>query len=395
MGHLKYLQEKPYHDLIKRLNKYQVGAPETSEIYEILKILYSKEEAQVGARFPLGPATFEELVKRTGIAESRLKQILESMAEKGVVLDSAPSDKRFFMLAPTVFGFFEFSFMRLNSNLPLKRLAELMDKSFKEEMGLEFFGSKTRMSRTLIYEKNIPQLTSQVMPYEQVSEIIRHASHLSLQTCFCRHKAQHLGNACQTDISVPLEVCMGLDFAAEYLIRRGFARQASISEMLGVLDKTEELGLVHITDNVRDDPLFICHCCSCCCELLAGTNKLNITHAVSPSRFIAQIIPALCNACGACERKCQIPAISVSSQAGATKQAFVDQQRCRGCAVCISACKQGALEMVERSKATHIPKNQLMRHVKIASEKGRLRHFLFYAASKLLKGDFSTAYPFE
>ncbi len=287
MGHLKHLPEKPYHDLIKRLNQYQVGAPETAEIYEILKILYSQEEAQVGARFPLGPATMEELIKRTGIAEARLKQILESMARKGVVLDSAPADKRFFLLTPTVFGFFEFSFMRLNSKLPLKRLAELMDKSLRAEMGLEFFGSKTRMSRTLIYEKNIPKLTSQIMPYEQVSQIIRNASHLSLQNCFCRHKALHLGAACQA----PLEVCMGLDFAAEYLVRRGFASAATMSEMLKVLDKTEALGLVHITDNVRDDPLFICHCCSCCCELMAGTNRLNINQAVAPSRFIAKINP--------------------------------------------------------------------------------------------------------
>jgi hypothetical protein len=64
MGHLNYLNEKPYHDLIARLNQYQVGAPKTAEIYEILRILYTKEEAQVGSSFPLGPATIEELVLR-------------------------------------------------------------------------------------------------------------------------------------------------------------------------------------------------------------------------------------------------------------------------------------------------------------------------------------------
>lgn len=380
MGHLNHLNEKPYQDLINRLNQYQIGAPKTAEIYEILRILYTEEEASVGASFPLGPATIEVLANRTGIAEPRLKHILEAMAQKGVVIDSAPSDTRFFLLTPTIFGFFEFVFMRLNSDLPLGRLAELMDKSLRQEMGQEFFGAKTQMSRSLIYEKNIPGLTSQVMPYEQVSELIRNSPHLSLQTCFCRHKAQHLGRTCQA----PLEVCMGLGFTAEYLIRRGFARRVSVDEMLGVLDKTEELGLVHIADNVRDDPLFICHCCNCCCELLQGINELNISQAVAPSGFMAQILPQQCNGCGACASRCQVQAISLVD-----KQAIVDQQRCLGCSVCVAGCNQGALSMTPRPKANPIPKNQLIRYLKIAKEKGRLRHVVFYAASKLLRGEIS------
>jgi Pyruvate/2-oxoacid:ferredoxin oxidoreductase delta subunit/DNA-binding MarR family transcriptional regulator len=382
MAHLNQLVEKPYRDLINRLNQYQVGAPDTAEIYEILRILYTKEEARVGARFPLGPATLGELSRKTGIAEARLEQVLESMAQKGVVIDFSPGDTRFFMLTPTVFGFFEFSFMRLNSDLPLKHLAELMDRSLRREMGIEFFGSKTQMSRILIYEKNIPGLTSQVMPYEQVAEIIRHSSHLSVQTCFCRHKARHLGRACQA----PLDVCMALGFTAEFLIRRGFARKVTESEMLDVLDKTEGLGLVHITDNVRDDPLFICHCCGCCCELLRGINELKIHHAVSPSRFIARIDRRQCNGCGVCAERCQVQAVNMVTEQGKQK-AIVDQQSCLGCSVCVAGCKQGALAMTQRPKISSIPKNQLTRHLKIASEKGRLRHFLFYAASKLLRGE--------
>jgi len=382
MGHLNQLTEKPYQDLITRLNQYQIGAPHTEEIYKILEILYTKEEAYVGSRFPLGRANLEELAQRTGIEQPRLEHVLEAMAQKGVVMDSAPGDRRFFLLAPTIFGFFEFSFMRLNSELPLKELAELMEAAMQGEMGKEFFGSQTPMSRTLIYEKNIPH--SQVMPYEQVSELIRGSSHLSLQPCFCRHKAQHLNRPCQSQS--PLEVCMALGISAEYLVRRGFARQAGEKEVLELLDKTEELGLVHTTDNVRDDPLFICHCCSCCCELLRGINELNINQAVAPSRFIARVDPEQCSGCGACLRRCQVQAISLVGEEY-EKTALVDQERCLGCSVCVCSCNPKALSMTERPELNPIPKNYMIRHLKIAREKGRLKPFVFYAASKMLRGE--------
>ena len=84
MGHLGST-DKPYKDLITRLNQYQIGAPDIEEMYKILEILYSKEEAYVGSRFPLGRASLEELAKSTGMEKMRLEQILEAMSQKGVV----------------------------------------------------------------------------------------------------------------------------------------------------------------------------------------------------------------------------------------------------------------------------------------------------------------------
>ena len=384
MAHLNQLGEKPYQELLQRLNQYQVGAPDSEQLRKILEILYTKEEAYVGSRFPLGRASLEELSQRTGIEKSRLEQILEQMAQKGVVIDSAPGDTRLFLLSPTIFGFFEFSFMRLDSELPLKELAELMEAALQKEMGREFFGSRTQMSRTLIYEKNIP--TPQVMSYEQVSEIIRRAKHLSVQPCFCRHKAQHLGRPCRS--GAPLEICMGLDVSAEYLVRRGFARRASERQMLELLDRSEELGLVHTTDNVREEPLFICHCCKCCCELLRGVNQFGINHAVAPTRFIARVEERLCSGCGACLRRCQVGAISLQGR-DCEKIARVDEQRCLGCSVCLAGCPTKALQMATRPKVIPVPKSHMVRYLKIAREKGRLKPFVFYAAGKILRGELS------
>jgi hypothetical protein len=48
--------------------------------------------------------------------------------------------------------------------------------------------------------------------------------------------------------------------------------------------------------------------------------------------------------------------------------------------------------MVPRPKPQPIPRNYLARHLKIAREKGRLRHFVFYAASRLLRGEIAAGY---
>ena len=38
--------------------------------------------------------------------------------------------------------------------------------------------------------------------------------------------------------------------------------------MLAALDRAEQAGLVHLTDNVQDKVNFICNCCGCCCGFL-------------------------------------------------------------------------------------------------------------------------------
>ncbi len=383
MGHLGNISENIYQELICRLNEYQVGAPDTVEIHEILRILFTKEEAYVGSKFILGPLTIDELSAKTDIPQAQLAQILESMAQKGLVIDTTCRGRKYFVLTPTVFGFFEFTFMKINKDLPMRRVAELMEAAFDKEMGAEFFGSRTQMARALAYEMNLGEITSSVMTYDQVSEIIRQSSARSLQTCFCRSKAGHLNKGC----AAPVEnICMGLGPTAEFLARRGFARKASAAEMLHVLDKAEKLGLVHTTDNIKQNPTFICHCCRCCCELLAGINKRNIPNSLVPSNFMVQIDYTRCSKCGVCAKRCPVGAMTHSAEPEGRRQLYYDRERCLGCSVCVSGCERQAIKLTGRPRKPHIPQNYLTRHMKIAREKGRLRPTISYIISTVLKG---------
>jgi hypothetical protein len=62
MGHLAG-KEEILKQLQKRLHRNPIGLPEHPSVYEILSILFTDEEAEVGSKFPFGVVTIEDLQK--------------------------------------------------------------------------------------------------------------------------------------------------------------------------------------------------------------------------------------------------------------------------------------------------------------------------------------------
>jgi ferredoxin len=139
-----------------------------------------------------------------------------------------------------------------------------------------------------------------------------------------------------------------LGTAARFMVRRGFAEERSVDQLLAVLDTAHELNLTHITDNIRHKPSFICNCCSCCCELLGGVMQ-GFPHGVAKAPFVLEIDEQTCIGCGLCWKNCNVAAIEpIGVDDG--KRAVVQPDRCLGCGACISACPTGSLSLapVER-----------------------------------------------
>lgn len=368
MGHLIDAKEEVYRELARRLNKNPVGAPVNEILMEILHRLYTQSEAEVGSKFPLLPMTLGKISGITGIDEGKLKGILDGMADKGLVLDLPRRDTTYYMLAPMVVGFFEYTFMRVRDEVNMKDLAGLFDRYFHSEgVRDEFFGGNTKMFQTLVYEKLIPAaVETEVLNYEKASEIIRKSGGGALSMCSCRHKAGHLGKACDN----PVDVCTSLGNGAKWLVSRGMARQATVDDLLRVLDQTERLGLVHLGDNVLNNPAYICHCCGCCCQVLTAINKYGMI-TVHPSNFIPSPDADQCTGCGACAESCHIRAITMNAANG-TEIPAVDEKICIGCGVCASACPTGALAMSRRPVIHTPPESKQEQFLRIATEKDRI-----------------------
>jgi hypothetical protein len=176
--------------LIDRLNKYPVGLVDSEKLREILALLFDEEEAFIASRFPLEEATLPELSRRTKIEEAHLRSILERMADKGLVMDLPYGGTTYYLLMPGLIGFFELTFMKNRTDLPVKKIARLMQEYMhenpREGMAKEFFGSRTPLTRSLVHEEQIP-VTSEITTYESAREIIRQAGYGAVGMCYCRH----------------------------------------------------------------------------------------------------------------------------------------------------------------------------------------------------------------
>lgn len=368
MGHLINAKEELYQALAERLSKAPEGAMINEEFMEILHSLYTETEAEVGSKFPLVPIKLSRISTITGIEENELKIILDNMSNKGLVLDIPRKTVIYYMLAPMVVGFFEYTFMRTGCQVKLKELAGLFENYFSSDGGLKAIaGIDTKVMRNLVYENVIPvAVETEVLDYEKASEIIRESGGGSISMCSCRHQASHLGTACDA----PQEVCISLGGAAKWLVSKGMGKPATVEELQKVLEKTRELGLVHLCDNVMNKPTYICSCCGCCCHILKGINEQRV-FASHPSNFIPTIETVICIGCGICADKCQIHAITMTDQLEGREVPVVNNEICIGCGVCASACSTGALTM-ERRSVLHVPPKDIQEKLaRMAVEKAQ------------------------
>ena len=151
------------------------------------------------------------------------------------------------------------------------------------------------------------------------------------------------------------------------MVEQGFARRATVGELMDTLKKAEDHGLVHIGDNVLEQTTFICNCCGCCCGFHQGITLHKLKHAVTTTNYIARVNLDECNGCEVCADRCQIKAIKMEGD-----YPVVDGESCLGCGVCAHFCPSSAMKLVEREKKIIPPKTYKELMVRLMKEKGRM-----------------------
>ena len=375
-----------YADLVERLNRAPQGAPPSRTLNRILEILMSEQEAGLLAQLPIKPFTARKAARIWKTTEAAAATRLENLAARALLVDLERTDRSgnsrmVYVLPPPMAGFFEFSLMRVRGDLDQRLLSELFQQYLhvEEDFVKDLYTTgETQLGRVFVQE---PVLTSEqavhVLDYERASEVIRTASHIGVGMCYCRHKQQHLGQACDQ----PMDICMTFNGSAESLIRHGHVRAIDQAECLDLLDEAHERGLVQFGENVQRRVTFICNCCSCCCEALTAQRKFAHLHPVHTSNWLPKVDTDACNGCGKCVQACPVEAMSLVSandpQQPKRAAARLDEDVCLGCGVCVRACTREAIALKERAARVITPLNNAHRYVLMATERGKLQELIF------------------
>jgi len=378
MAHLT--SRTAYADLVSRLNRFPQGAPPSELLDKILKLLVTEREAALLSRIPIKPFGVETAARVWDLPPEEARKTLEALAARAVLLDVERDGQTRYVLPPPMAGFFEFSMMRIRGDVDQAALAALYYQylNVEDEFIGALTGGTTQLGRAFVNEEALPSKDGLVvLDWERATNVVREAKTIGIGVCYCRHKMEHVGRACDA----PREICMTFGGVARSLVSHGYARAASAGETLDLLAEARERGLVQFGENVRNDVAFLCNCCGCCCEALVAARRLGPNRMVHTTRWQPKLDLATCNGCGKCVSACPMAALSLVSACDPKRRnrklARLDADACLGCGVCVRACSVDSLSLEERGERVLPPFNSVHKSVLMAIERGKLQDLLF------------------
>jgi len=348
-----------YQDLRQRLDDFASGFPTTDSGIEIkiLKELFTQDEANLYLSLsPLLEAA-EDVAKRLDRDMSETAQLMEGMAQKGLIFRVRKGDQARYSVVPFVPGIYDF---QLNSMG--RGFARDMEDYFGEAMGRTIQGHQTPILRPIpINQKLVVEWP--IAPYEDAVKIIEEQNVVALAPCVCRTKNGLLDQSCDK----PVETCFMFGANARYYVDNKMARFIDKAEAIKIIKQNDESGLV-MQPSGSQKANVMCSCCGCCCEMLQSLKKQPKPAEAAKGNYFARVNADECSGCATCFDRCQMEAIFVEDET-----AVIDLDRCIGCGLCATTCPTLAVQLVKKSESEQYqpPKSNAEIYIRLATERNK------------------------
>ena len=346
------MSEEVYKQLFEVMKKR--GGPyvgmDIPEFYEMVEEMFTPEEAEVNNALPRDRVTAKDMAELMGKDEAEVSAILESMANKGLCMGLTKDGKKVYQSARFLPGIFEYQLMQGKSTEREKKIVSLIhayEKAYNAKTGPREIAFP--MSRVITVDSTI-EAGDTVHTYDQMQTYIDKHDQIAASTCYCRHAA----DLRDEDIhGMPKDVCMQFGDMAQYAVEHLGARKLNNKEAREVLDRAEEAGLIHLSQNTADNVGFVCNCDRWHCGPVTTALAQPKPGLFLNSGFEPQFDPDECNACETCIERCPPEALVM----GEDDVPEVDLDRCFGCAVCATGCPDEAIVMKNKPGFPEPPKD--------------------------------------
>ena len=363
-------QNRQYDQLIKHMQKWLMGLPDTREMRELLENRMGPEEALFLARVPFLPQTIEQLSEEFGVPREQLMAKLDPMARKGLVFRHESRSTIRYALNGSMFMLYRSPFWSGNDDENTRRLAHLTNKYFYPVYGHEFGDYPTTGLRAIPINKTIED-PRQVSPYEDVVQVVERENYFCVAHCPCRQR-KNLDPAAPSCDHETFN-CLHFGRLARYMVQQGMGKEIGREETVEILGAAADAGLVHAVSTHLTAPDSICNCCSCCCIYVQSANILG-AHGHQRSSYVAEATVQTCKGCGLCQERCPMKAIQMLSSPDAENKhgeaAVVDQELCVGCGVCAHKCPTQSIQLARRPEDECFPVTERDMVEQMAVERG-------------------------
>jgi len=335
------MNEDVYEKLAGALDRVPGAFPRTESGVElkILKKIFSPEEALIASNMTRDGALADTIASHANLPVAETEEKLKAMVRRGNIWSSKKDGVRNYRLAPFIVGIWEEQWEVMDAEL-----AHLCEHYFNEGGLAGIMRPQPAVNRVVPAQGAIK--SEIIMPYDDIKALLMQAKRFGLRDCICRKQRDMAGTR---ECTFPLDVCLNFTMA------EGPSRPHDITreEALRVLDRAEEVGLVHTVNNILEGVYYVCNCCGCCCGILRGITQFGIENSVARANYYAVVDADQCTVCGICEDRCQVGAVTMNDVA------TIDLTKCIGCGLCVTGCPSEAMRLELRPDAeiVHPPEN--------------------------------------
>jgi electron transport complex protein RnfB len=322
----------------------------------ILEYLMTPEQAELVALLPM---QYEDIANRLNTSPATVKKEMEKLYRKGVIFARGPENLEESSFALGVVQLHDITMCSFDRDeVRDRKLFELWDdfcvNEWDHDQVSAWLKGEQPQGRVVPAYKAI-QNSPEILPCEDMRQIISSARSIAVSYCTCRRRKGALGKKCKK--SHPM-VDIQFNLSAEYLISRNAGKRLTHEEAMALIDKCEEMGLIHTCENsTRMRPRWgMCNCCTDCCMIYEPINRFHapVTKCIAKSRYEACLDEDLCTGCEICLEWCPFEAITMVN--GSKKEkASIDTEKCMGCGICVLKCDFQALSLKLVRPAEHIP----------------------------------------